>query len=228
MSDSDSFINEVSEEVRRDALYRNLRRYGWIAIVGVFALVGGAAWNEYSKAQAAAKAQATGDALLSALNTNDATDRANALTEVQVDGPAIAVTTLLTAAAQQENGELAAAAATLDTLALNADVPAIYRDLAAFKSAMLDLDADPATRRINFEALAQPGATFALLAQEQLALMDISAGDTDAAIAKLQAISEDAGVSRGLLERSQTLLVALGVDISTDVAASGTEEQTPE
>ena len=30
MHDSDSFISEVSEEVRRDRLYAALRRYGWL------------------------------------------------------------------------------------------------------------------------------------------------------------------------------------------------------
>ena len=43
MSETDSFIDEVNEEVRRDRLYAALRRYGWIAIVAVLAIVGGAA-----------------------------------------------------------------------------------------------------------------------------------------------------------------------------------------
>ena len=41
MSETDSFIDEVNEEVRRDRLYAALRRYGWIAIVAVLAIVGG-------------------------------------------------------------------------------------------------------------------------------------------------------------------------------------------
>ena len=31
MSNTDSFIEEVTEEVRRDKLYGYLKRYGWIA-----------------------------------------------------------------------------------------------------------------------------------------------------------------------------------------------------
>ena len=38
MSDTDSFIDEVTEEVRRDALFAQFRRYGWHAR-GVFAKV---------------------------------------------------------------------------------------------------------------------------------------------------------------------------------------------
>jgi len=49
MSDTDSFIDEVTEEVRRDQLYGYLRKYGWIAAVVILAIVCGAAWNEYRK-----------------------------------------------------------------------------------------------------------------------------------------------------------------------------------
>ena len=38
MSDTDSFIDEVSEEVRRDKLFGYIRKYGWIAITSVLLL----------------------------------------------------------------------------------------------------------------------------------------------------------------------------------------------
>ncbi len=214
MSDSDSFINEVTEEVRRDQLYGYLRRYGWIAVVLIIVLVGGAAWNEYNKAQATAKAQAAGDALLSALAQNDPEFRMAALAEVEAEGAAVAVTALLTAAGQQEAGDIPAAMDTLGALAVNGDVPAIYNELAAFKAAMLD--PDPANRRVSLEAMAQPGLPFALLAQEQLAHADLAAGNPDGAIARLTAIMQDAAVTRGLLVRAQTLMVSLGAELPND------------
>lgn len=209
MSDSDSFINEVSEEVRRDQLFGYIRKYGWIALTAVALIVGGAAYNEYSKAQTEAAAEAAGDAILSALEENDPEARAAALAKIETAGASAAVAELLTAAAQQETGQLTQAAGTLATLANNMDVPEIYRDLAAFKAALLPSD-DAAARKAALEALAQPGAAFALLAQEQLALMQVDAGDTDGAIATLKAIADDAGSTRGLRQRVQTLIVALG------------------
>lgn len=214
VSDTDSFINEVSEEVRKDALYVYVRKYGWIAVLAVLAIVGGATWNEISKARTTSAAQATGDALIEALNANDPAARADALAAVETAGPASAVTALLTAGSQMDNDDRSAAAATLQSVATDPDAPQLYRDLAAFKVAMIDTG-DAAARRTSLEALAQPGAVFGLLAQEQLALMDVAEGETDAAIARLRAIAEDAGVTRGLLERTQTLMVALGVDVST-------------
>ena len=46
MSDTDSFIDEVTEEVRRDRMYLLLRRWGWVGVVAVILIVGGAAFNE--------------------------------------------------------------------------------------------------------------------------------------------------------------------------------------
>jgi hypothetical protein len=209
VSDSDSFINEVTEEVRREKLYGYLRRYGWVAVVVVLALVGGAAFNEYRAAQARAAAEATGDALLAAFVIDDPDARAEAMAGVETEGESAAVALLLRAATQQEAGDNTGAAATLAELATAGDVPEIYRDLAAFKAAMLPTD-DVAVRRASLEALSAPGRPFALLAQEQLAYLALQAGDTEGAMVILRQINEAAGATRGLRERAQTLMVALG------------------
>ena len=57
MSDTDSFLQEVSEELRRDKLYRNIRKYGWIAILLVVVIVGGATYREYLKSKDTKAAQ---------------------------------------------------------------------------------------------------------------------------------------------------------------------------
>ena len=216
MSDSDSFINEVTEEVRREKLYGYLRRYGWIGVAAVLLLVGGAAWNEYRTAQDRNAAQATGDALLAALEESDPATRATAMAQVEGEGGAAAVTLLLRAATQQEAGDIAASAETLNMVVTNPDLPEMYRDLAAFKAAMLPTD-DAAARRANLEALSQPGQPFRLLALEQIAYMSLDAGDTDGAVALMRQIEEDAAVTRGLRERVQTLMVALGEPLADAV-----------
>jgi hypothetical protein len=52
-----------------------IRRYGWIAVLVVLALVGGAAWNEWRKARDAAQAQGLGDAMIAALEANESDAR---------------------------------------------------------------------------------------------------------------------------------------------------------
>ena len=65
-------------------------------------------------------------------------------------------------------------------------------------------------RRLQFEALAAPGKPLRLLAEEQLALIEIDAGETQAAIDRLQAILQDAEVTAALQDRASRLIVALG------------------
>lgn len=212
MSDRDSFIDEVNDEVRRDRLYHTMRRYGWIAVLLVLLIVGGAAWNEYRKASSKAAAEALGDAMLTALAQEDQSARADALAAIEAGTPASsAVLGLLTAAELVEAGETAAAIETLDGLATDADVPAIYRSLAQFKSYVLQGDATPiADRRQAFEAMAQPGNPIRLLASEQLALLDVEDGNTDAAIERYQAILQDAELTADLQQRALQVIVALG------------------
>ena len=64
--ESDSFISEVSEEVRRDRLYAALRRYGWLIAAAGLLIVGGAAVNAWRKARQRAQAEAAGDAMRAA------------------------------------------------------------------------------------------------------------------------------------------------------------------
>ena len=105
MSDTDSFIDEVNEEVRRDRFYFMLKRYGWIAVLAVILLVGGAAWNEYQKAQARAEAETLGDAMFAALSAEDTAARASAFEKIEATNPrAGAMLGLLTAAEQAEAG----------------------------------------------------------------------------------------------------------------------------
>lgn len=212
MSDTDSFIDEVTEEVRRDRLFLMLKRYGWIGAVAVVAIVGGAAFKEYRSAQDRATAEAAGDALSAALSADEAAARAESLATVEAGtAGAQAVIDFARAGALAEAGEMTEAAEVLDRVSLNGDLPQIYRDIAAFKSVLLQADVLPvAERRTRLEALAAAGAPLQFLASEQLALIDIAEGNTDAALSRLREISASAGVSRDLQERVAQVIVALG------------------
>jgi hypothetical protein len=159
VANSDSFINEVSEEVRRDRLFAMFRRYGWIAVLVVLLLVAGAAWNEWRKAQARAESQARGDALLAALEASDPAAQAAALDALRSGGPAEPIVALLAAAQAAATDGEAAAVERLTALAADPAVPQLYRDLATLKSAMIGASvAAPEARIASLAPLSAPAA----------------------------------------------------------------------
>lgn len=207
MSNTDSFIEEVSEEVRKDKLMGYLKRYGWIAAIAIVALVGGTAWNEYRKSQAEALAQARGDAIGVALNLGDAEERASAMAELAPNG---VVEAFIAASEQQAAGDTDGAIATLTTLAAMPELAPLYRDLAQIKRLSIDDGIDASERQQILIGLAQPGAPYRTIAEEYRALDAIEQGETEQALTTLQAILQDAESTGAQQTRVAQLIVALG------------------
>lgn len=221
MSDSDSFIDEVTDEVRKDRLFGLMKRWGWVAILAVLLLVGGAAFNEYRKAQNAAQAQALGDGILNALEANEEADaRAKALGALDealaTKGDAHALLALIAAGEESQADQRGAAAARLRALANESDLRPVYRDLGLLKAAMLDPELSNEARIEALTPLAQAGAPYWLLAQEQIAIAEAALGQTDEAIVRLTRAADNAEASQGLRSRAQQLIVALGGTLDSE------------
>ncbi len=209
MANTDSFINEVTEEVRKDRLYALLRRWGWLAALIVVAIVGTAAYFEYTRAQDRAAAQAFGDALLAAVELPEPDDRIAALSEITpVTGEGAVILALLTATEEVNADQSEAAAARLRAAAETPDIARRYRDLALLRAEML-VPSDPAQARIILESLAEPGAPYAGLAQEQLAYIALRNGDTEGAVDILRSLENAAQATPGLQQRASQLIVAI-------------------
>lgn len=214
MSEADSFIDEVTEEVRREKLFKTLRKYGWIGVLAVLLIVGGAAFNEYRKARASAAAQALGDEILEALSLPGPSTRTDALAAIAPEGEAAGVVALLKAAEDLAAEDPAAAVDVLSPLAARTDIASLYSDLAAFKIVLIGGEAvDADLRGQLLERLAAPGAPFRPLAMEQRAIDLAASGETEAAIAAARALLEEPLVTPGLARRVTQLLLALGADM---------------
>lgn len=209
MANNDSFIDEVTEEVRRDRLFALMRRYGWVAAALILLLVGGAAWNEFQKANARAEAEALGNALLSALDQPDNAARQEALAAIATgDNPrAVALRALIAAGTDDESPDVDA----LWSISEDATLPPLWRDVAALKAAIAGAgDVPPAELISRLEPLALPGAPYRLLALEQIALAELTRGETAAALDVLNEIIADDATGQGLRQRAEQLIVALG------------------
>jgi len=213
LSETDSFIEEVSGEVRRDKLFGFFKKYLWVFIAIVIFIVGGAAVNEYLKAKRETDAQAVGEALLAAQAANDA----GAFAAVAANGGGAKVLAKLDQAAVLAfEGQAGAAATILNEISTDGDVLPVYRDLALLKSIMVNgenmsaADLDSA-----FAGLTSDGAPFRLLAIEQRAIVNLRNGDTEAALSDLGEIMVDTNTTQDLRTRAQELAISLGGEIVT-------------
>ena len=213
MSESDSFIDEVAEEVRRDRLFALMRKYGWIGVAAVLLIVGGASWNEWHKARVEAASEAFGDAVMAAMTNPDPAERLSALASLSTDGMAgrAAVLGFLTASEAEAAGKHDDAVKAVQTVADDATMADSYRQLAQLKLVMMNGDKmDPAARDSTLTALAAPGAPYRPLALEQQALILLASGKNDEAADLLAKIAEDADATPALQGRVHDILIALG------------------
>jgi len=209
VSNPESFINEVTEEVRRDKLFGYFRRYGWIGIVAVLMIVGAAAYREYQLAAKQAESEAFGNAVLDALDQDDAAVRSTALAAVQAPGQRQALLNLLQSSDPET--DKAATLAALTAVADDATLPASYRDLAVLRRVIVaGTDLPAADRRALLDPIAAPGRPYRPLALEQLALLSVETGETAAAITALEALRQDQEATPGLRRRVEQVIVALG------------------
>ena len=228
MSNTESFINEVSESLRKDRLYAIYRRWAWVGVLVIVLIVVGAIGLEWVRARTAAKQQAAGDAIFTALRADAPSESARLLGEIDLDNAeARAMVALKRAALLLDGGERAQAVAVLETVRGENDYSDTFRDLADLKSLLIqgaDLPADD--RRARFDALARNGGAFRLLAMEQLALLSAEAGDTGAALAGMVNLLAQDGISEAMGNRLRQTIVSMGgdapvVDTGADAGAIG-------
>lgn len=209
MSNPDSFIDEVTEEVRRDRLFRLFRKYGWIGVVIILGLVAGTAWTEWSKSRAEARAEAFGDAVIDALDQGTPEERREALAAVPADAGQSALLGLIMASDPAEDKPATLAA--LEKVANDASLTPAYRDLAVLRRVLVaGADLPIADRRSALQGIAGPGRPYRVLAEEQLGYLLIEEGKTDEAIAALIALVQDQEASASLRARLGQVVTALG------------------
>lgn len=214
VSDTDSFLQEVSEELRRDRLYRNIRKYGWLAILLVVLVVGGATYREYLRSKTETAAQLFGTSIINALGEKNIDDRISKLQKINAPGDNAKVVIAMLLSAELNGSESPALEkSSLSTITEGSSIDAHYRELLNFKILLGSAETLSLEERATaFEALSKPGNPFRLLAEEQLALIELEQGYIDNAVEKISQILLDAELTAGLRNRATQMMIALGKD----------------
>jgi|TARA_B110000914_G_scaffold158060_1_gene139006 hypothetical protein len=205
-------MQEVSEEVRKDRFYRILKKWGWVGIALIVALVGGASFNEWNKESKINSARNLGDRVLAAIASKDVID----LKEIEIKNVSqdIFIKNLMSAILFSDD-KLDASKKALEEIGGIPGITKTYKDLNAFKLGLLLLKSGNLTGEERFgvfEALVEPGSPFRSLAKEQQALILIEQGNIELAIKTLMEITDDSETTDTLRRRVAQLRISLGSD----------------
>ena len=211
MSETDSFIQEVTEEVRQDRMFRLWKKYGPYGVTAIVAVVAVSAGLNWMKHREIEQARETGGAFLAA---DIASVEDQEVLIGSVDGPAAVIARLRLAAATAEAGDAQAAAALYREVADEPGIDAAYGDLARLQAVRVGAAAmDPAQAADELGPLIAEGAPYRILALELRAIIWLNAGDAEAAHADLEAIIGDPQATRESSERAVALLLSSGGEL---------------
>jgi hypothetical protein len=216
-------FDEVEEDLRAERAEKLLKKYAWLLIAVVVAIVGAAAgwqlWNRYRNQQDAAAAVRY-VAVQNALEQpgGDQSDGAKAghiaaLDQLAATGPEgyKTLARLRAAGLKADAGDVPGAVALWNAVSADPSADRLLRDLASLLAAQCELDqADPAQLEARLKPLTEPGNPWSALAQEQLAMLDLRQGKVDDARKQLQVLSFGIDAPSGLRARASALLTGLG------------------
>jgi hypothetical protein len=229
-ANSDEFIREVDEAVRREQWQKLWQRYGSYLLGAVLAVVigtaAGMAWRnwQHSERLDEARRYAVAQQMLSAERWAEAADAFETLAEDASSGYRV-LARLRAAEARAAAGDPGAAATILEQLAANDDAGPPYRALGELLAAQRAFTgAGPGTLAADLEPLVGANDPWRHSALEMRALAQMRSGDTVAARQTLSDLLDDPQTPPDLGRRAAELLAFLG----GPPAAAAAEEASPE
>lgn len=224
--ETDSFISEVSEELRRDRLNRAFKRYGPFAGGAIILVVLATAGYEFYRSQSTSAAREAGATLAEAAGSEDPQAAFEAAAGALTGGPQMvarfAEASLISQGDTPEN-----AVPIYDDIIATPDIDPLYRKLAQLRRVMAQLGtAEPDALLNEIAPLGEPGEPFSAVALEIEAGLHLAKDDVDAARNALTAALSDPFSTPGQRQRLQTLLDSLPTPPEAMDAAPTTDSES--
>ncbi len=179
MVESESFIKEVSEEVKRDNLFKILNKYKWLLFALIILLVGTVGGYEYYKFFKKAKAQKNGEFLVSAIE--NLKNNGQIVTE-EIDNKFISILIKLNEAKYfVEKGDIKSATAAYNHIISKHGENKFFNHYSKFQLYLLD-PAEGLSDKKKIEVLDElsvPDGPLKLLALEQKLYLYVKINDLD-------------------------------------------------
>lgn len=237
-SESDTFLREVDEELRRERVSGFVTRYGTWIIVGVVALlaaIGGWIWYQHQQNVRAGEYAEKLVQVSDQLEQNNAGAAAGTIDELIDSGnPAYRVAGLFSRAnAQIATNSLPAAIGTLKQIVADESAPQPYRDAALIRQTLLEFETIPPEQVVErMRPFAAAGNAWHGTAGELLAAAYIKQNKPQDAGRVFEAMARDQAVPDSIRQRAVQMASTFGIDAvqldpNLEAAAAGNVTAAP-
>ena len=195
MVESESFIKEVSEEVKRDKLFKLLNKFKWLLFSLIFLLVGAVGGYEYYKFSKKARAQKNGELLVSAIE--NLKKNGQALTEA-IDNKLVAVLIKLNEAKYfEEKGDIKSATETYKYIISKYGENKFFNHYSKFQLYLIDpAESLSDKKKIDvLDELSAPDGPLKLLALEQKLYLYVKINDLDSIKLQVKLLLSDQSIT---------------------------------
>jgi hypothetical protein len=212
------FFDEVDEELREERMAEFLKKYGGLLFAGALVMIGAVAgWKAWGWYEQKRDADAATHYLAAPAGTDvSGPNRLVAIAALQAvaanapEGYRV-LARLREAALRADTGDLDGASALWDQVAADGSADPLLRDLASLTWCLYHADkGDPALLEGRLKPLAAPGNAWRSLAAEQLGLLELRQGHTEAAKTQFRKLVEDTTAPSGVRNRASALLDRVG------------------
>lgn len=235
--DSDTFLREVDEELRRERVSSFVTRFGgWIigGVIALLAVIGGWIWWQHSSNAEAGELSEKLNQVIEQLEQNNAKAAAPTIDELagsNRDGYRIAAL-FARANAQISTNSIPAAIETLKGIAADESAPRPYRDAAIIRHTLLEFDTLPPDQVIErMRPFVQAGNAWHGTAGELTAAALIKQQKPAEAGRVFEGMARDRSVPETIRARAIQMASAFGIDAvqldpAAEAAASGNIART--